>query len=129
MWCCLIHHEGFSLLDPSENYPLIDCVHRANTHQDCQPVMNLPLVETYPSSICGHPPSWRLSSHSNMHLILCCKRLIVVCSMFFSMDSSQPIKSYHEKKCIGIINDLFITHIHAVKCAFKLQNRWSHSQS
>jgi hypothetical protein len=44
--CCLIHHEGFSLLDSSENYPLIDCVHHANTHQDCQPVMNLPKVET-----------------------------------------------------------------------------------
>jgi len=27
VWCCLIHHEGFSLLDSSENYPLIGCVH------------------------------------------------------------------------------------------------------
>jgi hypothetical protein len=41
----LIHHEGFSLLDSSENYPLIDCVHHADTHQDCQPVINLPQVE------------------------------------------------------------------------------------
>jgi len=46
VWCCLIHHEGFSLLDSSENYPLIDCVPHAITHQDCQLVMNLPPVET-----------------------------------------------------------------------------------
>ena len=31
VWCCLIHHEGFCLLASSENYPLIDCVHHANT--------------------------------------------------------------------------------------------------
>ena len=30
VWCCLIHREGFSLLDSSENYPLIGCVHHAN---------------------------------------------------------------------------------------------------
>ena len=46
VWCCLIHNEGFSLLDSSKNYPLIDCVPHANTHQDCQLVMNLPPVET-----------------------------------------------------------------------------------
>jgi len=46
VWCCLTHHEEFSLLDSSENYPLIDCVPHANTHQDCQPVINLPQVET-----------------------------------------------------------------------------------
>jgi len=44
--CCLIHHEGFSLLDSSKNYPLIGCVHHANTHHDCQSVMNLPQAET-----------------------------------------------------------------------------------
>jgi hypothetical protein len=36
----------------------------------------------------------------------CSKRLIVVSSMFFSMDSSQFVKSNHERKCIGIINDV-----------------------
>jgi hypothetical protein len=46
VWCCLIYHEEFSLLDSSKNYPLIDCVPHANTHQDCQPVINLPQVET-----------------------------------------------------------------------------------
>jgi len=46
VWCCLIHHEEFYLLDSLENYSLIDCAHHANTHQDCQPVMNLPPVET-----------------------------------------------------------------------------------
>jgi len=46
VWCCLIHHEEFSLLDSSENYPLIDCVPHANTHQDGQLVMDLPPVET-----------------------------------------------------------------------------------
>ena len=65
-----------------------------------------------------------------MHLIACNTRLFVEYSMFFSRDFSQLVKSYREKKCIGIINDVqFITHIHAVKYAFDLQNRWSHSQS
>jgi hypothetical protein len=71
-----------------------------------------------------------LPSHLDMHLIACSKKLFVVCSVFFSMDSSYLVESDCEKKCIGLINDVqFITHIHAVKCAFELQNRWSHSQS
>jgi len=86
VWCCLIHHEGFSLLDSSENYPLIICGHLANTHQDYQSVMNLPPIETYPSSICGHQPSWNCqviqTCMSNMHLVACSKKLIIVCSMF-----------------------------------------------
>jgi hypothetical protein len=46
------------------------------------------------------------------------------------MDSSYLVESECEKKCISLINDVqFITYIHAVKCAFELQNRWSHSQS
>jgi hypothetical protein len=50
--------------------------------------------------------------------------------MFFSMDSSHLIKADLEKRCIGIINDVqLITHIHAMKCAFELQNELSHSQS
>jgi hypothetical protein len=65
-----------------------------------------------------------------MHLIACSTRLIVVSSMFFSMDSSYLVESDCEEKCIGLINDVqFITHIHIVKCAFELQNRWSYSQS
>jgi len=47
-----------------------------------------------------------LSGHLDMDLIPCSKRLIVVSSMFFSMDSSQLVKLDHEKKCIGIINDI-----------------------
>jgi len=71
-----------------------------------------------------------LQSQSDMHLIACSKKLFVVCSVFFSMDFSHLVESDHEKKCIGIINDVhFITHIHAMKCTFELQNRWSHSQS
>jgi len=46
VWCCFIHYEGFSLLDSSENYPLIGCAHHTNTHQDCQSVMNLLPAET-----------------------------------------------------------------------------------
>jgi hypothetical protein len=107
---------------------LIDYVHRANTRQDGQSVMSLSPIETYFSSICYHQPSWKLSSHLGMHPIVCRKRLIIVCLMFFSMDSSHLVKSDLEKTCIGIINDVqFITHIHAMKCAFELQNRWSHN--
>jgi hypothetical protein len=37
------------------------------------------------------------------------------------MDFSQLVKSDSEKKCSGLINDVhFITHIHAMKCAFEL---------
>jgi hypothetical protein len=65
-----------------------------------------------------------------MHLIACSTRLIVVSSMSFSMDFSHLIESDCEKKCIGLINDVqFITYIHVMKCAFDLQNRWSHSRS
>jgi hypothetical protein len=65
-----------------------------------------------------------------MHLIACSKRLIFVCSVFFSIDSSQLISSDCEKKCLSLINDVvFITHTHAVKCAFGLQNKLSHNQS
>jgi hypothetical protein len=40
------------------------------------------------------------------------------------MDFSQLVKSDSEKKCSGIINDVhFIAHIHAMKCAFELQNK------
>jgi len=71
------------------------------------------------------PSFMELPSHPDMDLILCSKRLIVLLH-----GSSQLVKSDREQKCIGIINDVhFITHIHAVKCTFDLQNRWSHSQS
>jgi len=80
-------------------------VHHANTHQDGQSVMNLPPVETYPSSMLSSA-FIELPSHPDMHLIACSKRLIVVSSMFFSMDSSQLVKSNRKKKCIGIINDV-----------------------
>ena len=122
VWCCLIHHEGFSLLDSSKNYLLIGCVHHANTHQDGQSVMNLPPVETILFKLSS--VFIELSSHPDMDLIPCSKRLIVVCSMFFLMDFSQLVKSDSEKKCSGIINDVhFITHIHAMNCAFQLQNK------
>jgi len=104
VWCCLIHHKGFSLLDSSENYPLMcaSCHHpsRLSTSHE------LAQLKQYFSSICYHQPSWKLPSHSDMHLIACNKKLIVVKSMFFSMDSSQLVKSDHEKKCTGIINDV-----------------------
>jgi hypothetical protein len=67
--------------------------------------MNLPPVETYPSSMLSSA-FIELPSHPDMHLIACSKRLIVVSSMFFSMDSSQLVKSNRKKKCIGIINDV-----------------------
>jgi len=91
--------------------------------------MNLPLVETILFKYMRSPTFMELPSHPDMDFIPCSKRLIVASLMFFSMDSSHLVKSDLEKRCIGIINDVqFITHIHAVKCAFELQNRWSHSQ-
>jgi len=128
VWCCLIHHEGFSLLDSSENYLLIGCVHHANTHQDGQSVMNLPPVETYISSMFSHQPSWNCQVIQTWISYLAVKG-----SLLHSRCSSQWIP-------LGLANQLikrndlasstmFITHIHAVKCAFELQNRWSHSQS
>ena len=87
-------------------------------------------LKQYSSSICYHQSSWKLSSCPDMHLITCSTKLIVVSLMFFSMDFSHLVKSDYEKKCIDIINYVhFITHIHAMKCAFELQNSWSHSQS
>jgi hypothetical protein len=87
-------------------------------------------LKQYSSSICCHQSSWKSSSRPDMPLIACSERLIIVCSMFFLMDSSQLVKSDSGKKCLDIINDVHvITHIHTVKCAFELQNRWSHSQS
>jgi hypothetical protein len=48
----------------------------------------------------------------------------------FSWIPLSFVKSDSGKKCLDIINDVHvITHIHTVKCAFELQNRWSHSQS
>jgi hypothetical protein len=63
-------------------------------------------LKQYSSSICYHQSSWKISSHLDIHLIPCSKRLIVVSSMLFSMDSSQLVKSVHERKCVGIINDV-----------------------
>jgi hypothetical protein len=94
----LIHHEGFSLLDSSENYLLIGCVHHANTHQDGQPVMNLPPIETILFKYMLSPAFLELPSHPDMPLILYSKRLIIVSSKFFSIDSSQLVKSDHERK-------------------------------
>jgi hypothetical protein len=86
---------------------------------DFQLTTNLLPVGTYPSSIFYHQPSWKLSSRPDIHLIACSKSLLVVCSVFFSMDSFQLVKLDHEEKCISIINDVpFITHIHAVKWVF-----------
>jgi len=128
VWCCLIHHEEFSLLDSSENYPLIDCVHRANTHQNGQSVMNLSPVETYPSSICDQHPSWD------------CQVIQTYISYFAVKGSSLYAQSSSPWIPLSLSNQImkrnalassmmFITHIHAVKCAFELQNRWSHSHS
>jgi len=87
-------------------------------------------LKQYSSSICYHQSSWKLSSRPDMHLIACSTKLIVVSLMFFSMDFSHLVESDCEKKCIDIINYVhFITHIHSMKCAFELQNRWSNSQS
>jgi hypothetical protein len=81
-------------------------------------------LKQYSSSICYHQSSWKSSSRPDMHLIACSERLIVVCSMFFLMDFSQLVKSDSGKKCLDIINDVHvITHIHAMKCAFELQNK------
>jgi len=82
-------HEGAYLLDSFENCSLIECVRHANIHQKRQSIMNLPPVETYPSSICYHQPSWELSNRPGMPLTAHSKRLIVVCSTFSSISSSH----------------------------------------
>ena len=132
VWCCLIHHEGFSLLDSFENYPLIGCVHHVNTHQDGQSVMDLPLVETYPSSMFGHQPSWNCqviqTCMLDTHLIACNKKLIVVSSTFFSMVLLSSSNQLIQRNDLAL-SMMFITHIHAVKCTFGFQNRWYHIQS
>ena len=66
------------------NYSLIDCAHRANTHQEvfyCRPHPRL-------------PSSHGLSSHLDLHLTACSKRLIDVCSMLFSTKSAHLIKPH-----------------------------------
>jgi hypothetical protein len=68
--------------------------------------MNLPQVETIPFKYMRSSTFMELPSHPDMHLVACSTRLFVECSMFFSRDSSQLVKSYREKKCIGIINDV-----------------------
>jgi len=105
VWCCLIHHEGFSPLDSFENYPLIGYVHHANPIKIVNQSWTCLQLKQYFSSICYHQPSWKLPSHIGMHPIACRKRLIIICSIFFSMDSSQLVKSDCEKKCVGIINN------------------------
>jgi len=85
--------------------------------------MNLPQVETILFKYMLSLAFLELPSHPDMHLISYSKKLFVVCSVFFSMDSCYLVESNCEKKCIGLINDVqFITYIHAVKCAFELQN-------
>jgi hypothetical protein len=68
--------------------------------------MNLPPIETILFKYMLSPAFLELSGHPDMDLIPCSKRLIVVSSMFFSMDSSQLVKSDHKRKSIGIINDV-----------------------
>jgi hypothetical protein len=51
-----------------------------------------------------HREGFSLLDSSKNYLAV--KGLIVVSSMFFSMDSSQLVKSDHERKCVGIINDV-----------------------
>jgi hypothetical protein len=132
--CCLIHHEDL-------NRSFILCIILRIVLSLIVRIVPTPsrlsishkLASSwnkYSSSLCYHQSLWKSSSRPDMHLIACSERLIVVCSMFFLMDSSRLVKSDSGKKCLDIINDVHvITHIHTVKCAFELQNRWSHSQS
>jgi hypothetical protein len=68
--------------------------------------MDLPPVEITLFKYILSPAFLELLSHPDMPLILCSKRLIIVSSKFFSIDSSQLVKSDHERKCVGIINDV-----------------------
>ena len=53
-----------------------------------------------------------LLSHPDMDLMLCSKQLIIVSTMYFSMDSSKLVKLDRENNCFSIINDVHvITHI------------------
>jgi len=68
--------------------------------------MNLPQVETILFKYMLSPAFLELPSHLDMHLIACSKKLFVVCSVFFLMDSSYLVESDCEKKCISLINDV-----------------------
>jgi len=59
--------------------------------------MNLPPVETYPSSMLSSA-FMELPSHPDMHLIACSKRLFVAFPMLFSMNSFWLVKSAYKKK-------------------------------
>jgi hypothetical protein len=59
--------------------------------------MNLPPVETYPSSMLSSA-FMGLPSHPDMPLITCCKRLFVAFPMLFSMNSSWLVKSAYKNK-------------------------------
>jgi len=71
-------------------------------------------LKQYFSSICYHPPSWKLPSRPDMPLITCHKRLIFISSNFFTMDSSQLVKSYREEM-----------HWHHQWCSSPIFMRWS----
>jgi hypothetical protein len=88
-----------------------------------------PQLKQYSSSICYHQSSLKLSNHPDMHLIACSTKahgcmLSVILHGFLSALSNQIMKGNALASSM-----MFITHIHAVKCAFELQSKWSHSQS
>ena len=118
----------FYLLNCSETCSLINCAHRANTHQDCQSVMNFPPVETILFKYMRSSTFMELPSYLDMHLIASVKGSLLnaQCS-----SSWTPLSLSNQivKRNALILSIMFITHIHAVKCVFRFQNRWSHSQS
>jgi hypothetical protein len=63
-----------------------------------------PQLKQYSSNY--HQSSWNCQVIQTWISYLAVKGLIVVSSMLFSMDSSQLVKSDHERKCSGIINDV-----------------------
>jgi hypothetical protein len=94
-------------LDSFENYLLIGCVHHANTHQDDQPVMNLPPVETILFKYMLSPvftetiQSSRHASHSLQY-----KGSWLYAQCYSPWIPLSFVKSDHERKCVGIINDV-----------------------
>jgi hypothetical protein len=94
-------------LDSFENYLLIGCVHHANTHQEDQPVMNLPPVETIlfkymlSSVFIETIQSSRHASHSLQY-----KGSWLYAQCYSPWIPLSFVKSDHERKCVGIINDV-----------------------
>ena len=116
VWCCLIHHKGFSLLDSSENYPLMcaSCHHpsRLSTSHE------LAQLKQYFSSICYYQPFWNCQVIQTWISYLAVKRahrckLNVLLHGFFSACQIRSWKEmcWHHQWCSSPIFIRWSAHL------------------